>query len=217
MKIIACGSVPTIIAPEKYFTGRVLQTPIIETEAPARLRATMVGFEPGARTHWHTHPLGQTLYVTSGAGRAQTGMAGTGDQGRRRHLVRAGRKALARCRPENGDDAYRHAGGARRRPRRLVGKGHRRAIWRLSATDAGAANSQVEQSKPCRRSVFLFEHRIFQNQFPAGSDTLAEQSRQDLAGDEGRVDLADGRAEVARIDFCGPWPCAPVLWSSLRR
>ncbi|WP_245261781.1 cupin domain-containing protein [Mesorhizobium sp. L2C067A000] len=72
MKIIACGSVPTIIAPEKYFTGRVLQTPIIEKEAPARLRATLVSFEPGARTHWHTHPLGQTLYVTSGAGLAQT-------------------------------------------------------------------------------------------------------------------------------------------------
>ena len=72
MKIIACGSVPTIIAPEKYFTGRVLQTPVIEKEAPARLRATMVSFEPGARTHWHTHPLGQTLYVISGAGRAQS-------------------------------------------------------------------------------------------------------------------------------------------------
>ncbi|MER9458703.1 cupin domain-containing protein [Mesorhizobium sp. M0387] len=72
MKIIACGSVPTIIAPDQYFTGRVLQTPIIEKEAPARLRATLVSFEPGARTHWHTHPLGQTLYVTAGAGLAQT-------------------------------------------------------------------------------------------------------------------------------------------------
>lgn len=72
MKIIGCGSVPTIVAPEKYFTGRVLQTPIIEKEAPARLRATLVSFEPGARTRWHTHPLGQTLYVTSGAGLAQS-------------------------------------------------------------------------------------------------------------------------------------------------
>ncbi|MER8834265.1 cupin domain-containing protein [Mesorhizobium sp. M0909] len=72
MKFIGCGSVPTIVAPEKYFTGRVLQTPIIEKEAPARLRATLVSFEPGARTHWHTHPLGQTLYVTSGAGLAQS-------------------------------------------------------------------------------------------------------------------------------------------------
>lgn len=72
MKIIPCGSVQTIVAPEAYFTGRVLQTPIIEKEAPARLRATMVQFEPGARTAWHTHPFGQTLFVVSGAGRAQS-------------------------------------------------------------------------------------------------------------------------------------------------
>ena len=71
MKIIACGSVPTVIAPEKYFTGRVLQTPIIETEPPARLRALLVSFEPGARTYWHTHPLGQTLIVTFGCGWVQ--------------------------------------------------------------------------------------------------------------------------------------------------
>ncbi|SFK43126.1 Cupin domain protein [Mesorhizobium albiziae] len=72
MKIIACGDVPTILAPDAYFTGRVTQNPIIETEAPARLRATTVTFEPGARTAWHTHPLGQTLHVLSGAGRAQS-------------------------------------------------------------------------------------------------------------------------------------------------
>ncbi|MBZ9850740.1 cupin domain-containing protein [Mesorhizobium sp. CA14] len=72
MKIIACGGVATVVAPQTYFTGRVLQTPIIEKEAPARLRATLVSFEPGARTHWHTHPLGQTLYVTAGAGLAQS-------------------------------------------------------------------------------------------------------------------------------------------------
>lgn len=72
MKIIPCGSVATKAAPDAYFTGRVLQTPIIEAEAPARLRALMVAFEPGARTAWHTHPLGQTLFVVSGAGRAQS-------------------------------------------------------------------------------------------------------------------------------------------------
>ena len=71
MKIIACGSVPTLVASDQYFTGRVTQNPIIEAEAPARLRATSVSFEAGARTAWHTHPLGQTLHVTSGAGRAQ--------------------------------------------------------------------------------------------------------------------------------------------------
>ena len=71
MKIIPCGSVATKPAPDAYFTGRVLQTPIIEREEPARLRALMVQFEPGARTAWHTHPLGQTLIVTAGCGLAQ--------------------------------------------------------------------------------------------------------------------------------------------------
>jgi len=72
MKIIACGSEPTTIASADYFTGRVLHTPLISTDAPARLRAAMVAFEPGARTVWHTHPLGQTLFVVSGAGRVQS-------------------------------------------------------------------------------------------------------------------------------------------------
>lgn len=71
MKIIPSGSVPTSVASAEYFTGRVLQTPMIEAEAPARLRAVLVSFEPGARTAWHTHPLGQTLHVVSGAGRVQ--------------------------------------------------------------------------------------------------------------------------------------------------
>lgn len=71
MKIIPVGSVPSKVAPDSYFTGRVLLLPIIEAEAPARLRAACVSFEPGARTHWHTHPFGQTLYVTAGAGRVQ--------------------------------------------------------------------------------------------------------------------------------------------------
>lgn len=70
MKIIPCGSVATGVANDSYFTGRVLQTPMVE--APARLRAVLVSFEPGARTAWHTHPLGQTLFVTAGAGLVQS-------------------------------------------------------------------------------------------------------------------------------------------------
>ncbi|KQZ87148.1 cupin [Mesorhizobium sp. Root157] len=72
MKITPCGSVPTRLASDQYFTGRVTQDAIIEADAPARLRAISVRFEPSARTHWHTHPLGQTLHVVSGAGRAQS-------------------------------------------------------------------------------------------------------------------------------------------------
>lgn len=71
MKIIACGDAPTRKAPDSWFTGAVQQTPIIEAEAPGRLRALSVSFEPGARTAWHTHPLGQTLHVISGAGLVQ--------------------------------------------------------------------------------------------------------------------------------------------------
>lgn len=72
MKITTSGSVPTKRAPASYFTGTVWQDPVIETPAPGRLNATRVTFEPGARTAWHTHPVGQTLYVLSGTGRVQT-------------------------------------------------------------------------------------------------------------------------------------------------
>src|SRR6266702_6652967 len=72
MDIHVSGSRPTRTAPPEYFTGTVLQDPIIATSAPARLVANSVSFQPGARTAWHTHPLGQTLYVLAGLGRIQT-------------------------------------------------------------------------------------------------------------------------------------------------
>ena len=71
MKITRRPTVPTRLAAAEYFTGTVYQDPIVETEAPARLRSALVTFTPGARTNWHTHPLGQTLYVTAGTGRVQ--------------------------------------------------------------------------------------------------------------------------------------------------
>ena len=72
MKIHLAGSRPTRRAPSDHFTGTVWQDPIIAAEAPARIVAARVTFEPGARTNWHSHPLGQTLYVISGIGRFQT-------------------------------------------------------------------------------------------------------------------------------------------------
>ena len=71
MDIHVSGSRPTRRAPQEHFTGSVLQDPINMAPAPARLNASRVSFEPGARTAWHTHPLGQTLYVISGIGRVQ--------------------------------------------------------------------------------------------------------------------------------------------------
>jgi quercetin dioxygenase-like cupin family protein len=54
-----------------YFTGSVSIEPLVQAPAPATVRAASVTFEPGARTAWHTHPLGQTLIVTAGLGWAQ--------------------------------------------------------------------------------------------------------------------------------------------------
>ena len=72
MEHLKAGSRATRRAPEAYFTGTVLQDPIIEAPAPARVRSAVVTFLPGARTNWHTHPLGQTLHILSGVGRFQT-------------------------------------------------------------------------------------------------------------------------------------------------
>ena len=71
MKIHPVGSRPSIKPPASYFTGTVRQDPLMDTPEPARVRATSVTFEPGARTAWHTHPLGQTLVVTAGSGQCQ--------------------------------------------------------------------------------------------------------------------------------------------------
>ena len=68
MEIFKNGSRLQKKASSDYFYGDVLQEPIIEAPGPARVRALKVSFEPMARTAWHTHPLGQTLYVISGVG-----------------------------------------------------------------------------------------------------------------------------------------------------
>ena len=68
MDIFRAGSKPTKKSSSDWFTGTVWQDPIIEAPGPARVRALKVSFEPGARTAWHTHPLGQTLHIISGTG-----------------------------------------------------------------------------------------------------------------------------------------------------
>lgn len=71
MKIIRNASRPSGTGPADWFSGRVRMDPLISAPAPARVEAVLVTFEPGARTAWHTHPLGQTLIVTSGLGLVQ--------------------------------------------------------------------------------------------------------------------------------------------------
>lgn len=71
VQVTHAGSQASAAGPADYFTGRVrIDTPFHGSGA-ARVGGALVTFEPGARTHWHTHPLGQTLIVTAGAGRVQ--------------------------------------------------------------------------------------------------------------------------------------------------
>jgi quercetin dioxygenase-like cupin family protein len=71
MELTPNGSQPSGKGPAEYFTGTVRIDPLQKAPAPARVVVASVTFEPGARTAWHTHPLGQTLIVTAGFGRAQ--------------------------------------------------------------------------------------------------------------------------------------------------
>ena len=71
MNIIRNGTQPSVKGPADWFTGTVRIDPVFKATEPARSGGAMVTFEPGARTAWHTHPLGQTLIVTSGLGLVQ--------------------------------------------------------------------------------------------------------------------------------------------------
>jgi len=71
MEIKRSGSQPSSKGSADYFTGTVRIDPLFNPPAPARVLSASVTFEPGARTAWHAHPLGQTLIVTAGCGRVQ--------------------------------------------------------------------------------------------------------------------------------------------------
>lgn len=71
MKITRAGSIPSMKGPEDWFTGTVRVDPVFMTEAPSTVSGSLVTFEPGARTAWHTHPAGQTIVITFGKGRVQ--------------------------------------------------------------------------------------------------------------------------------------------------
>ncbi len=71
MRILPDGSRPSRLASAEYFSGTVVQDPVLEATPPARARLLRVTFLPGSRTHWHTHPLGQCLHILSGVGIVQ--------------------------------------------------------------------------------------------------------------------------------------------------
>lgn len=71
MEIKRGGTQPSTTGPSSWFTGAVRIDPLFQSSEPARAQGASVTFEPGARTAWHTHPLGQTLIVTAGCGWVQ--------------------------------------------------------------------------------------------------------------------------------------------------
>ena len=71
MQIYRSGTRPSGKGPAEWFTGTVRIDPLFPVAAPGRAAGNAVTFEPGARTNWHTHPIGQTLIVVSGVGRVQ--------------------------------------------------------------------------------------------------------------------------------------------------
>lgn len=71
MEIKRIGSQSSVKGPADWFTGTVRIDPLFSANEPARAGGASVTFEPGARTAWHTHPLGQTLIITAGCGRVQ--------------------------------------------------------------------------------------------------------------------------------------------------
>ena len=147
MEIKRSGSQASGKGPAEWFTGAVRIDPLFQAPEPARVQGASVTFEPGARTAWHTHPLGQTLIVTAGCGRAQRwGARDRGDSAGRRGVVRAGREALARSRRDDGDDAYRHPGEARWKGGGVDGACERRAIpgMRTSLRSWGPASVVIE-------------------------------------------------------------------------
>lgn len=88
--IVRNGTKPSIKGPESWFTGSVRIDSLFQAEEPARLGGGIVTFEPGARTNWHTHPLGQTLVVLNGVGWTQC-------EGGARTEIRAGDIVSCSC------------------------------------------------------------------------------------------------------------------------
>ena len=127
MQIQRAGTNPSGKGPADWFTGTVRVDPLFRRPTQRACGAS-VTFEPGARTAWHTHPLGQTLVVTCGCGWAQSKGPRRGNSPWRRGLVRARREALARRDSNDRYDAYRDPGTARRQNGRLAGARQRRPI-----------------------------------------------------------------------------------------
>jgi len=131
LSIARVGTQPSQKGPAEYFTGSVRIDPLLQAKESTRASGAYVTFEPGARSAWHTHPLGQTLIVTAGVGWVQIeGVPIEEDPARRRRVDPARQTALARRVSDDRDDPPRHSGT----PQRQSSPG-----WRRSPTSSTPA------------------------------------------------------------------------------
>ena len=145
MDIKRAGAQPSAKGPADWFTGAVRVDPLFSPPDPARVSGALVTFEPGARTAWYTHPLGQTLICHRGLrlGGAR-GRPDRGNPAQRCRLVSTRREAPARRGGNHGHEPYRDPGKVRRQERRVDGESQRRAIPPMS-----------EERGPMNRRSFL--------------------------------------------------------------
>ena len=148
MEIKRNGSQPSGKGPADYFTGSVRIDPLFQAPDPARVRGASVTFEPGARTAWHTHPLGQTLIVTAGCGWVQR-EGGPVEEIRPGDVVwfSPGEKHWHGAAANHGHDPYRASGSAERQGRGLDGKSQRRAIPRLTSQRSPIEDRSAHNAK----------------------------------------------------------------------
>ena len=136
MEIKRIGTQPSAKGPANWFTGTVRVDPLFDAPDPARAAGASVTFEPGARTAWHTHPLGQTLIIVSGCGWAQR-EGGPVEEIRPGDVVWfAPGEALARRDADDGYDPHRHPGKAQRQPSGLDGESQRRTVPQVTKSMA---------------------------------------------------------------------------------
>jgi quercetin dioxygenase-like cupin family protein len=126
MRITRSGTHPSTEGSPAWFSGSVRVDPVFPVTDPSRVSAGHVTFEPGARSAWHTHPLGQTLIITSGLGWVQR-EGGTIEEVRAGDVVwfPPGLKHWHGASPTNGMTHYAISGIARWQERRMDGKGQR--------------------------------------------------------------------------------------------
>jgi len=132
MEIKRVGSQPSAKGLSEWFTGTVRIDPLFQAPDPALVQGASVTFEPGARTAWHTHPLGQTLIVTAGCGWAQR-EGGPIEEIRPGDVVwfSPGEKHWHGATQNHCHDAHRYSGKEGWEGGRLDGAGYRRAIPRV--------------------------------------------------------------------------------------